>query len=195
MEDRYRKMSHAEFLRHMESLSAKIKEFLKRENLKIDYVVPILRSGAVPATYIANKLNLVKFAPFQAKHVTFKSGKESVEVLFNPFKSLNITKAEPVFLMVDATHHTGTSAIICADEILKAYPKAKIIYAFIQKTYGGKLLENRAVFECYEYECGGSLPAEECKRLKLATHYAIYPWESEENERTHPDDLEDNIYF
>ena len=195
MEERYRKMTHGEFRKHMDSLSQKIGGFLKRENLKIDYVVPILRSGAVPAVYIANNLNIVKFAPFQAKHVKFKSGKESVEILFNPFKSLNLKKEAPVFLMVDATHHTGTSAKICADEILKVYPKAKLIYAFIQKTYGGKLLGNRAAFECYEYECGGSLSMEECKRLNIAPSYAIYPWEKEETERTHPDDLEDNIYF
>ena len=195
MEERYRKMSHAEFEKHMESLSAKIEKFLTEQKLRVDYVVPILRSGAVPAVYIANKLNLVKFAPFQAKHVTFQDKREEIAVLFNPFETLKITKASPVFLVVDATHHSGRSAKICIDEIYKAYPGAKIIYAFIQKTYGGKLLENRAIFECYEYECGGSLSKEECKRLNIAPSYAIYPWENEDAEMTHPDDFEDNIYF
>ena len=32
-------------------------------------MVPILRSGAVPAVYIANELNLVKFAPIQVKKI------------------------------------------------------------------------------------------------------------------------------
>lgn len=195
MEERYRKMSHAEFEKHMESLSAKIEKFLTEQKLRVDYVVPILRSGAVPAVYIANKLNLVKFAPFQAKHVTFQDKREEIAVLFNPFETLKITKASPVFLVVDATHHSGRSAKICIDEIYKAYPGAKIIYAFIQKTYGSKSFEGEVAFECYEYVCGGSLSVRECEKLKIEPCYAVYPWENEETERTHPDDLEENIYF
>lgn len=75
--DRLRLMSHDEFVKHIDKLSDNLRKYLTQNNLKVDYVVPILRSGAVPAVYLANRLNLVKFAPFQVKHITHKTAKRT----------------------------------------------------------------------------------------------------------------------
>ena len=65
-EDEIKSMSHDEFKNYCLKLSKDIKKYCN-SNIRIDYVVPILRSGAVPAVYIANELNLIKFAPIQVK--------------------------------------------------------------------------------------------------------------------------------
>ena len=60
-EDEIRDMSHDEFKDYCLKLSKDIDSYCKKNNVRIDYVVPILRSGAVPAVYIANQLNLHRF--------------------------------------------------------------------------------------------------------------------------------------
>lgn len=47
--DKIRIMSHKEFVKHVNALASDIEKFLHEQNLKVDYIVPILRSGAVPA--------------------------------------------------------------------------------------------------------------------------------------------------
>lgn len=59
-EDEIRNMSHEEFKSYCAKLSKEIQKYCDSNNLRIDYVVPILRSVAVPAVYISNELNLIK---------------------------------------------------------------------------------------------------------------------------------------
>ena len=55
-EDEPKIISHSEFEQHIKKLSSDIRKYCKINDVRIDYVVPILRSGAVPAVYIANDL-------------------------------------------------------------------------------------------------------------------------------------------
>ncbi len=196
MEERFKPITHEKFVEIINKLSCNLSEFLTQNNLKIDYVVPILRSGAVPAVYIANKLNIVKFAPFQVKNVKFNSGKEKHKILFSAFDTLKINKPEPVFLMVDGTHFSGKSAELCINEIYKTFPNAKILYVCLQRYYGSTSFKDKILYEdsCVTAEWI-NLSEEECKKLNIQTHVMLFPWENIENEKTHPDDLEDNIFF
>lgn len=196
MKERLKPISHSEFVEIIDNLSTKLDKFLTENKLKVDYVVPILRSGAVPAVYIANKLNIIKFAPYQAKHIKFNSGKEDIEELFNPFKSLNINKPNCVFLVVEGTHFSGKSAELCIDEIYKNFPNAKILYVCLQKYYGSKSFSNKVLFEASGVTAEWiNLTEDECKKLGIRDSAIIYPWEILENEISHPDDLENNIFF
>ena len=56
------------------------------------------------STYISNKLNIIKFLPMQVKHIAYKNGENKIEMIFNPFDSIEINKKEPVFLVVEAMH-------------------------------------------------------------------------------------------
>lgn len=56
-EDEIKSMSHDDFKGYCLKVSKEINDYCTNNNLRIDYVVPILRSGAVPAVYIANELN------------------------------------------------------------------------------------------------------------------------------------------
>lgn len=192
--DRLRLMSHDEFVKHIDKLSDNLRKYLTQNNLKVDYVVPILRSGAVPAVYLANRLNLVKFAPFQVKHITHKDGKENIEILFNPLGEVK-KKKDLTFLIVEGTHSTGTSVKLCIDEIKKTFSDAKILYVCIQKSYGSQNFKGLIEYEDWALVKGNNLSLEECKKLNIEPCDAIYPWETLDGEIHHPDDLEENIFF
>ncbi len=193
--NRMRIMSHKEFVKHVNVLASNLEKFLLEQKLKVDFIVPILRSGAVPAVYLANKLNIVKFLPFQVKHITRKNGSENIEIIFNPLKNLDFNKVAPVFLIVEGTHATGTSVEMCVDEILKRFNTAKILYVCILKTYGSKSLKDKVIYEKAAYIKGNNLTVKECKKLGIDPYIAVYPWETKEGEIEHPDDLEENIFF
>ena len=57
-------MTHDDFKNYCSKISKEINDYCIENQLRIDYVVPILRSGAVPAVYISNELNLIKFLHF-----------------------------------------------------------------------------------------------------------------------------------
>lgn len=194
MKNRMRKMNDKEFMTHINFLTKALKIFLNNNNLKIDYICPVLRSGAVPAVYIANKLNIVKFAPFQAKHIAYKN-EDKIEILFNPLTNLKINKNQPVFLIVEGTHSTGKSVKLCINEIYKTYPKAKILYVSIAKSYGSKEFNDKILYENHSLIFSTSKTKKECKKLKINPYLALYPWEVLEYEIKHPDDLEKNIFF
>ena len=60
--EKHKKLSNNAFEEYMYKLINRLNDFIKKNNIQIDYVCPILRSGAIPAVYVANKLNIVKFA-------------------------------------------------------------------------------------------------------------------------------------
>ncbi len=195
MQERFKNLSHEEFVSIVDELSLQLSDFLTKNNLKVDYVVPMLRSGAVPAVYLANKLNIVKFLPFQSKHITYKDGRETIEMLYNPLEGFHISKEEPVFLVVEGNHSTGKSVELCIDQLIKVYPKAKILYVCLFKDYNSKNFNDKTIFESAGRITGYFLPIEECERLKIDGYAPIYPWESEEDQIAHPDDKEENIFF
>ncbi len=127
MEKNYKRMEHNEFLQHIDKLCDHLRKYIQDNKIKIDYICPVLRSGAVPTTYISNKLNIIKFLPMQVKHIAYKNGENKIEMIFNPFDSIEINKKEPVFLVVEAMHSTGTSVEICINEIKKRYKNIPLI--------------------------------------------------------------------
>lgn len=188
-------MSHEEFLSHIEFLSKDLEKFINENNLKIDYIVPVLRSGAVPAVYISNRLNVVKFAPYQVKHIKYKNEKETIEIIFNPLNNLHIQKESPTFLIVEGTHSTGKSVELCIDNILTNFPNAKLLYVCISKIYGSKSFTNKVIYEKAASFYNVEMSEEDCKKLNIYNCDVVYPWETLEGELNHPDDLEENIFF
>ena len=116
-------------------------------------------------------------------------------MLFNPISQMNVGKSEPVFLVVDGVHSTGTSARLCIDELLKNFPKAKILYVCLIKEYGSISFEEKVVFECHAHIIGEKLSAQERVSLGIAPDFLYFPWENPVIEETHIDDDVDNIYF
>jgi Predicted phosphoribosyltransferases len=197
MKEKHKKISYKNFEKYIDMLANNIETFLKKNNMRVDYVCPILRSGGVPATYIANKLNIIKFAPIQVKHISYKNGTEGYAKLLLPFSCLDIKKDAPVFLLIDGTCASGESSKICINEIKNKYKNAKIIYICIAKQYDSQTFEKQTVYEAYGFYFNGTnkFSKKKCKELNIEYNIPLYPWEILEQERTHPDDAEDNIYF
>lgn len=197
MQGNYKRMSHKKYLSHIDEICKDLSEYISKNEIKIDYICPILRSGAVPAVYIANKLNIVKFLPIQIKHIAYKNGENKIEMIFNPLNSIEINKKEPVFLIVDALQSTGTSVGICINEIKKKYESAKILYVCLAKEYGATNFKDKIIYENFVFYYNGNnkFSKEKCKELNVEYFHPLFPWEELEMEIEHPDDLEENIFF
>lgn len=178
-EDEIKSMSHDEFKNYCLKLAKDIQEYCNNNNLRIDYVVPILRSGAVPAVYIANELNLVKFAPIQVKKIK-QDGIYDHIILLNSLKDLRKDK-ELILLVVEGTYSSGDTVNTALKEIKNTLPKAKILFSTIcirGKENMPKDIENGFY--------GFDLPRE-----KLFT----YPWETVEMKENHLDQKIENIFY
>lgn len=195
--EKHKKLSNNKFELYINLISERLRDFVTNNNIRIDYICPILRSGAVPAVYIANKLNIIKFAPIQVKHIEYKNGINDYAELFMPFDGLNITKKEPVFLLVDGTCASGESSKICIEKFTKRYQNAKILYICVAKQYNSQTFQGKVIYEdCgFYYNGSNNFTKEKCKELGIEYNIPLYSWEILENERNHPDDLEENIYF
>lgn len=197
MQKNYKNMSYQEFLKCIDKICEHLSAYINDNNIKIDYICPVLRSGAIPSVYISNKLNVVKFLPIQVKHIAYKNGDNKVEMIFNPFNSVEIKKEEPIFLVVEAMHSTGTSVGICINEIKNRYRNAKILYVCLAKEYGSCGFEDITIYEdsaCY-YNGKNGFSEEKCKELNVEYFSPLFPWEDLKMELEHPDDLEENIFF
>lgn len=197
MQSNYKPMSHEEFVQHIDKICFGLSRYISDNEIKVDYICPILRSGAVPAVYIANKLNIVKFLPIQVKHVAYKNGDNKIELLFNPMNSIEINKKEPVFLVVEALQSTGTSVEICINEIKNKYKDAKILYVCLAKEYGSKNFKDLIEYEDFGfyYNENNKFSKEECEKLNIEYFNPLFPWEELGMQLEHPDDLEENIFF
>lgn len=197
MQKNYKRLEHSEFLQYIDKICEHLVKYIQDNEIKIDYICPVLRSGAMPAVYISNKLNIVKFLPIQIKHIAYKNGDNKIEMIFNPFNAIEINKKEPVFLIVEAMHSTGTSVEICINEIKNRYKNAKILYVCLTKEYGSRDFKEVTVYEdCgFYYNGDNKFSEEKCKQLDVEYFYPLFPWENIEVELEHPDDLEENIFF
>lgn len=178
-EDEIREMPHEEFKGYCIKLSNEIKDYCNTKNARIDYVVPILRSGAVPAVYIANELNLIKFAPIQVKKIK-QNGIYDHVILLNSLKDLDKDK-ELTLLVVEGNYSSGDTVNIALEEIKDTLPNAKILLATVC-VRGKENLPKDIEKGFYGFD----LPRE-----KLFT----YPWESSDMKENHPDQKLENIFY
>lgn len=178
-EDEIKSMSHDEFKGYCLKLSKEIQEYCDNTNQRIDYVVPILRSGAVPAVYIANELNLIKFAPIQVKKIK-QDGIYDHIILLNSLKDIDKDK-DLILLVVEGTYSSGDTANTALDEIKNTLPKAKILFSTI--CIRGEENMPKGIEKGF---FGFDLPRE-----KLFT----YPWETVEMKENHPDQKLENIFY
>ena len=197
MQKNYKRMDYNKFLQYIDKICEHLRKYIKDNKIKIDYICPVLRSGAVPAIYISNKLNIVKFLPMQVKHIAYKNVENKIQMIFNPFDSIQIDKKEPVFLVVEAMHSTGTSVEICMNEIKSRYKNAKILYVCLTKEYGSRDFKDITEYEdvAFYYNGNNEFTKEKCKELNIEYFYPLFLWEDLKTELEHPDDLEENIFF
>ncbi len=172
-------MQYSEFQEIVESLILKIKD----SGVSFQVICPILRSGAIPATIIANKLKIQVMLPI---HVKCNEANQNMEQIL-PFQLPidNRLGDSPNILIVEANTITGKTAAKSYEIVKKAFPKSKIYYATV-----GRVFRNPEVkLEMYEKYFWGTFTDElfeatpdESKELCIRPKITIYPWETPEFE-------------
>lgn len=179
-------MDWAEFGKILNTLIQKLDDYQKIHNMKFDIVAPILRSGGIPATAIANRFKIMRFLPVQVKYVYDKNDPSKVEhkqMLSFP-EILQDTPNNPNILVCETNTGSGKSAKKSIALIKEKYPTSTIYYATIAKVYGGSN-DFEHVKECFwGVQTNEFFKANdnEVKRLGLRPKITIFPWETAEFE-------------
>ncbi len=109
-------------------------DYVKENNIQIDVVVPILRGGNIPATYLAYTLGVLQILPVQYKYF-FIDGKKCELRRISAIKKEGVYKDNPTFLLVEGNHCYGNQAKYAARDLKKTFPNCKIIYAASNMDY------------------------------------------------------------
>ncbi len=159
-----------------------INAFLARENLRIKYVVPILRGGGIPGTLLAYFFGIIDMLPIQVKS---GARKQLFETKLGFDYNVKLAPDECI-LLVDGNHATGKTANLARKMIAdKLGADVKIIYACVTQDYAhrdrvdGVIFETRAL---YTNETKALSP-DEC--AQVGVDYApvyLYPWEDKQVE-------------
>lgn len=175
-------LSHRKFKKYTQKLSKDITQYCAEQNIKIDYIVPILRSGAVPSVYIANQMNIVKFAPIQPKWIAV-NGRRETKILLNSLNLLDKQK-EYTLLVVEGTFSSGETIEVSLREITKTLPNANILLACVVARNPQNLPKNieKSFF-------GKGLSGKNAGKL------FVYPWEVKQEKKDHRDRKIENIFF
>jgi len=177
------------FEKELKVLTEKVLDYVKKNNVKIDAVVPLLRGGNIPGTYLAYKLNILRIVPVQYKY--FFKDKENVANLVEIQKlnkELFDENAELTFLLVEGNHCYGTSAKYAVKGIKEQFPKCKIVYAASNMDYNYKNVVDEFVeasfYGRFNNDCE-ELNKERCIELGInPDEVTIFPWENEDEEWT-----------
>lgn len=176
------KLSWEEYGKGLEELFKKVNKYIQDNNVKINAVVPILRGGSFPGTYLAYRLNLLRVIPVQYRY--FAEGK-NIELK----KVLGISKEnlpeDPTFLLVENNHCFGITAQTAAKDLKTEFPKCKIIYATDHMDYAFQKNESADVifYARLTNECR-TLSEKECKEKEIFKGSYLFPWESLDEEWT-----------
>ncbi len=151
---------------------------IQKSNISFSATAPILRSGAIPATMIANKLQIIPMVPLQLKYNQQQNG---VDVVIPPSTPKNLTAQKQTnILVVESNTNSGKSQRKAFDEIQKILPNAILHYACVTKAYRKETTKNN-----YTSEFVGCLTDENFEGTdedNLRPGITVFPWETAEYE-------------
>ena len=178
--ENYHVMSWSEYEPELNNLTDKVISYVNKNNLQVDIVVPILRGGNIPATYLAYSLSVLTVLPVQYKYF-FVPGKCELRRLLNIDKK-PVTKPDPVILLVEGNHCYGNQAKYAAKDLKVTFPKSRIIYAASNMDYKYKDVVKDAEVSIYGNitNCCKELTDQECEQLGIVNGYKtelLFPWE------------------
>jgi len=167
-------MSWQEFGNTLELLLNKIEKYIHTHNITFDAVIPILRSGGIPASAIAIHFNILHILPIQFKFF----GKKNHKCIMPP-KKIKFPSPTPHFLICETNTSSGKTAQKTINIIKKQYPSAKIYYSTIAKVYGGPNFFEGIEEYFYGIQTNENFiaSADKEKKLGLRPSITIFPWE------------------
>lgn len=181
----FKKVSWNEYGRTLDALYKKLIKYTNKNNIKIDAVVPILRGGAIPGTYLAYKFNILRIISIQY-HYHFTKNKIELRKILNISKKNLALPTKPTFLLVEGNHCFGLTASNAAKDLKKVFRECKIIYVADHMDYSYQKIDNvDAIFYGKLTNETRTLTKEDCfkKNIKNPLSY-LFPWENLKEEWT-----------
>lgn len=196
----FKRLSWEKYGKILEKLFEKVSKYIKENNIEIDAVVPILRGGAFPGTFLAARLHLLRILPVQYKYffeahgnavsggaekLRFSCRKEIILKKLFGFLKTDINKEQPVFLLVENNHCFGLTAQTAAKDLKTEFPNCRIIYASDTMDYSYQKNEHaEAIFYGELTNDTKTLSEEDAKQKGISNKMHLYPWENLEEEWT-----------
>jgi len=183
--ENYHVQTWEEYAPELKSLIDKVVEYLKQNNLKVDLIVPILRGGNIPATFLAYELQVLTIRPVQYKYF-FVPGKCELRRLLGLDPQVT-SKKDPTILLVEGNHCYGNQAKYAAHDIRQLFPLAHIIYGASNMDYKYQTVvkDADAVFYGRLTNCCKELTDQECEQHGIVNGYKselLFPWEKIDEE-------------
>lgn len=180
----FKKLNWDKYGAILEKLSKKVNKHVRENNIKIDAVVPILRGGAFPGTYLAFRLHLLKILPVQYKYFFVGENIELRKVLPLPKTEFG-QNCPPTFLLVENNHCFGLTAETAARDLKDEFPSCHIIYAADTMDYSYQKNDHAdAIIYGELTNDTRGIDEKEAKKKGLTNKMHLFPWEDLEEEWT-----------
>ena len=161
-----------------------VSNYLIKNNLKIKYIVPIMRGGGIPAIIFSHSFDVIDMLPIQLKH-NHETHNIDKKIELDYVEKVNIDSNECI-LLVEGNHVTGKTANIAVDLIRKKFgDNVKIIYVSLTRDYTYRNSVNNVCFTTWAMTTNETkkLSEDECKKLNINYNLvSVYPWENIEEE-------------
>lgn len=181
--ENYVVQSWSEYQDELDKLTKKVVDYVNEKKVVIDVVVPILRGGNIPATFLAYTLGVLRILPVQYKYF-FPKGKCELRKLLGINEEI-INKENPVFLLVEGNHCYGNQAKYAAKYLKETFPNCRIIYAASNMDYNYQNVVEDAEVSFYGNltNCCKELSDEQCKKMGIEyKRELMFPWEKVDEE-------------
>ena len=174
-------MSWLDYQTFIQQIANQIIEFLNTNNTKIDFILPILRGGGIPAISLSHLLKVKRLETIQVFH-DYTSKK--VWIGNNSIENIEDKNRSYVILLVDDYHATGKSVYLMYDRIREHLPNSMFIYASVGRDIGYLKDKREFLYSCYGFlgnECG-IISEEEALKKGVSSVNTVFPWEILEEE-------------
>lgn len=161
-----------------------VNNYLIENNLKIKYIIPIMRGGGIPAIIFSHLFDVIDMLPIQLKH-NLQTHEIDKKIGLEQFNVCGIDKNECI-LLVEGNHVTGKTANIAVELIREKFGNdVKIIYVSLTRDYTYRNSVNNICYTTWAMTTNETkkLSEKECKELNINYNLvSVYPWENIEEE-------------
>ncbi len=179
----YYVQSWSEYNLELTKLTNKITAYIHKNKVTVDAVVPILRGGNIPGTFLAYILDILTILPVQYKYFFINNKCELRRII--GINKEQVFKENPTFLLIEGNHCYGNQAKFAAQDLKSAFPKCRIIYGASNMDYKYQDVVKDADVSFYGNltNCCKELTDEECKKLGIEyKKELLFPWEKIDEE-------------
>ncbi|OIP95318.1 hypothetical protein AUK40_06160 [Candidatus Wirthbacteria bacterium CG2_30_54_11] len=167
-------MTYDEYATAVSAVTSRLRMYCIEQNMKFDIIVPILRSGAIPAAIIAHNLDIQHFLPIQVYH-----DGDGIKEFFSMPTMLEPGAGDPSILICDNNTARGSVARRTIELVKGQFPRSRLYYSTVVKVYGGP--DSYEGVEKYIYgiqsdELGLADPQSVADRI-VRRGITLFPWE------------------